>query len=71
MVDHGLSVLGVTMAVLFGQVEQVPDLSWRQSGSKVRSPLFGSVCQRNGSHEASRGHEVRLVTRIIRGDGGL
>lgn len=58
-------------AVLFGQVEQVPDLVEGQSGSKARYPLFGSVCQRNGSFEASRGHEVGLVVRVIRDGGGL
>lgn len=70
IVDQGFGVLGMA-AVLFGQVERVPGLVGGQSGSKVRSSLFGAVCQRSGSFEASRGYEVGLVVWIIRGGGGL
>jgi hypothetical protein len=48
-VDQGFRVLGVTAAVLLGQVEQVPNLIGRQGGEQGRSPLFGSAYQRNGS----------------------
>ncbi len=36
--DQGFGVLGMTAVVLFGQVEQVPDLVGRQGGEQGALP---------------------------------